>query len=141
MKRVISIIVVIILLGFVYVYFFMYNKSHPNYSKMDAEYSLSAKILYNNFTTNNDSKKYLGKIVMIDGIVSDVEKNDSTSIIIFNFEEGMFGDQGVRCSMTNFDIHIRFGDSINIKGLCVGYNDTDVLLEYCSFVEPYNLNK
>lgn len=136
MNKIISIIAVILLLGFSYVYFFMYNKSHPNYGKMDAEYSMLAKDLYNNFTTDNDSKKYLGKILTINGTVSEVEKSDSTSVIIFNFEEGMFGNQGVRCSMAIFNETKKLGDKISVKGLCIGYNDTDVLLDHCSIVNP-----
>ena len=135
MKKIISIIVVILLLGLAYVYFFMYNKSHPDYSKMDAEYSLTAEVLYSDFTTENDSKKYLGKVLMINGVVSEIEKIDTTTIVIFNFEEGMFGNQGVRCSMSTFDESIKYGEKIKIKGLCIGYNDTDVLLEHCSVIK------
>ena len=135
MKKIVSIIAVGLLLSLAYVYFFMYNKSHPNYSKMDAEYSLTAKVLYTDFTTENDSKKYLGKVLMINGVVSEVENIDSTTIVIFNFEEGMFGNQGVRCSMSTFDESIKSGEKINIKGLCIGYNETDVLLEHCSVIK------
>ena len=135
MKKIVSIIAVILLLSLAYVYFFMYNKSHPDYSKMDAEYSSTAKVIYTDFTTENDSKKYLGKVLMINGVVSEVENIDSTSIIIFNFEEGMFGNQGVRCSMSTFDKSIKSGEKIKIKGLCIGYNDTDVLLEHCSVIK------
>jgi|LGVF01.1.fsa_nt_gb hypothetical protein len=137
MKKLILIFSVISVLVFIYAYFFMYNKSHPDYASMNPDFSISAKMLYNDFSNDIEGEKYLGKIIKINGVISDIEKSDSTLVIIFNFEEGMFGDQGVRCSMIlpSLDSSLKLGSEIDLKGLCTGYNDTDVLLEYCTIIK------
>jgi len=131
MKKIISIgfLITVLLVG--YVYFFQYNKSHPDYANQKPVFQINAEKLYSDFTNNTDSKKYLGKVIQIEGIVSTIEKTDSSAVISINFEEGMFGEQGVRCTMISSDVLVKSGAKITIKGVCTGYNDTDVVLEHC----------
>ncbi len=132
MKKILAIGLLVPVLVMGYVYVFVYNKSHTDYANTDPEFELKAETLYNSFTDSNDSKKYLGKVIMISGVVSSVESTDSTAVVSINFEEGMFGTQGVRCNMLSPYVLMKPGTEILVKGLCSGYNDTDVLLEYCT---------
>lgn len=132
MKKILSIALIIAILVLGYVYVFVYNKSHIDYASAKPELELKAETLYNSFKTSDDSKKYLGKIIMISGVVSSVESTDSSAVVNITFEEGMFGSQGVRCNMLSPYVLIKPGTEILLKGLCTGYNDTDVLLEYCT---------
>ena len=58
--------------------------------------------------------------------------------MVFAYRKGDFGDEGVRVTMLP-EYH-QAGKAINpfkpvvIKGLCTGYNDTDVILENGSII-------
>jgi hypothetical protein len=57
---------------------------------------------------------------------------------VFVFEQGDFGDEGIRCTMLpkyNFEAGKLQPDvEIKVKGYCTGYNETDVILEKCSII-------
>ena len=84
------------------------------------------------------SDEYNGKVLEIYGKPSGIEENDSLVIVTFVFDKGMFGDEGVRCTMldkyNDNALALNLDDNITIKGFCSGYNETDVILEHCSIV-------
>ena len=144
MKLWIKIIFVLIVLGFIaamLVYFFIYNKPHPDIEKMEPAYSLNAEVFYNSFISDRkvSEEKYNGKVIEITGILSKIETTDSTVIVVFVFNQGMFGDEGIRCSvLAKFHSEARLlqpESIVTIKGYCSGYNDTDVILEQSSIVK------
>lgn len=142
MKKLLKIgagIAVLGILAAVYVWFFIYNKPHRDYEKADADYIVSAETCYNQYAASApESKQYLDKVLQIKGIPTSVENTDSTVIVVFAFSSGMFGDEGIRCTMLpNHQDNARklnLSESISIKGYCSGYNGTDVILEHCSLV-------
>ncbi len=136
MKNLISLVTLMIVLaiGFSYVYFFVYNKSHPDYANQKPDFELKAENLYNDFANNSKGNKYLGKVIKISGTVSEIETTDSTAVISLYFEDGMFGKQGIRCSLLSPKYLKKPGSNVILKGVCSGYNDTDVLLENCSTI-------
>ena len=120
------------------VYHFVINKPHPDYEKEPAKYSLKATEFFNAYITSRKESetKYNGQVIEIEGKYSSVEKNDTTAIVVFVFKQGMFGDEGIRCTMlpkykTALDNTAK-GTEIKVKGYCSGYNDTDVILIKCS---------
>jgi hypothetical protein len=124
----------------VLIFKFVINKPHPDFENIKPDFSLHAQDLYNAFKDHKDasSKLYNGKVIQVDGTVARVEAKDSLVIVVFAFEQGMFGDQGVRCTMikklsAEANKLVPSG-SAKIKGYCTGYNDTDVILEQCSVV-------
>jgi hypothetical protein len=125
----------------VLVYIFVYNKSHPDYEKMKPDYSLSASELYNSFKANTtgSERKYNGKVLALNGTLTKVESTDSLVIAVFVFNQGMFGDEGIRCTMLpKFNEEakkLQPGNVYNIKGYCTGFNDPDVILEQCSIIK------
>jgi hypothetical protein len=120
------------------VYFFVFNKPHRNYAEATPDFDLKAAALFEEFRTNPQltSAKYNGKVLSVTGELNAVEQTDSLTIAVFGFEEGMFGSEGVRCTMipelAGEVVKIAPGTLISLKGLCTGYNDTDVILEHCS---------
>ena len=119
-------------------YRFVYNKPHPDYENLDAAFKLDAASLFQSFKENRQDaeQKFNGEMVEISGLVWNVEQSDSLMIAVFVFEEGMFGDEGIRCTMLpdfNDDASLLEGRTVTIKGLCTGYNETDVILEKCSY--------
>ena len=144
MKTWIKIILGLFVIGIiasVLVYVFVYNKSHPDYEKMKPDYTLSASDLYNSFKANTSESetKYNGKMVAVTGTLTKVESNDSMVIVVFVFNRGILGDEGIRCTMLpkfNQEAKKLQPDNIyDIKGYCTGYNDPDVILEQCSILK------
>lgn len=141
LKKIVAALVVLGILGAVYIWFFVYNKPHRDYENASADYSIEAIDCYQNFTSQFDGSEdmYTGKILEISGVPNQIESNDSLCVLVFVFNEGMFGDEGIRCTMLASHHQkakqLDMSKNVKIKGFCSGYNDTDVVLEHCSIVE------
>jgi hypothetical protein len=138
--KIVSGLFLIGIVAVVLIYFFIYNKPHPNYEKMHADYTITAAAIYKDFTSNisDAGKKYTGKVIVVTGKLSKIEVVDSLTIGVFIFNRGMFGDEGVRCTLLpkfrEQAKKIQPGGEINLKGYCTGFNDTDVIMDKCSIV-------
>lgn len=141
LKKIIFILIAGAAITGVYVYKFVINKEHPDFAELKADYSIEAQQLYIEFVENADASasKYNGKMIELSGEVNSIETSDSLLIAVYVFNEGMFGDEGVRCTF----LRESAGDikdvtdltNRKIKGFCSGYNDTDVILEKCSLTK------
>jgi len=143
MKTWIKIILGLALLGACAVFLifhFVINKPHPDFKKMKPDYSLNAGAFYNEFKTSKDNahKLYNGKVIEITGKLARVETADTLTIAVFVFNRGMFGDEGIRCTMLNSysaeTKKLKPDGIIRVKGYCTGYNETDVIMEHCSLI-------
>ncbi len=120
-------------------YILVYNKPHPDYEKAKPEWVTSAEALYFSFIDDEmaANEKYTGKVVVLDGQVAQVEQVEDLVIVLFIFEEGFFGGEGVRCTMLEGHharaLELLPGDNAKIKGLCTGFTGSDVILEHGSF--------
>ena len=104
MKTWLKILIALFVLGIIaiiLVYVFIYNKPHPDFEKMKPAYSMNAADLYNAFLSDSKGSdaRYSGKVIEINGKVDRVESNDSTVVAVFVFNQGIFGDEGIRCFM------------------------------------------
>lgn len=143
MKKLLIIALVLLLLAaaaaFI-VYKYVYNKPHPDYEKARAEVSVQAETLWTDFTMNkeNADEMYTGKMVALEGMIDHVEEVDDMIILVYVFNQGIFGDEGIRVSMLpqfqNEALEISPSGPVNIKGLCTGYNGIDVIIEKGSIV-------
>src|ERR1035437_4484356 len=133
-------VLVVLLIAAISVYFYV-NKGHPNYGNLKAEYTLESKQLYDAFKKDGKASAtmYNGKIIELNGAITKVEASDTSVTLVFAFTQGMFGDEGVRCTMLPAEMPkaklIKAGETIKVKGLCQGFNDTDVVLEKCSLIQ------
>lgn len=139
MKKLVKIAGVLAILGILgvgYGWFFVYNKPHINYEKAKPDALVTAENCYQSFT--DKSSIYLGKVVQLSGVPTKVENQDSLVIVVFAFNKGMFGDEGIRCTMLPNHgmaaLALNSSSKIEIKGKCQGYNGTDVILEHCSII-------
>lgn len=120
--------------------YMMYNKPHPDYVSMEAEHIVEASQIYEDFKQSfqEASEKYGGKVIQINGQLNSVESLDTTLVAVFVIEEGIFGDQGIRCTMHPDHLEtlqsLNPGSQIEVKGFCAGFNETDVILEKCVIV-------
>lgn len=124
----------------VYVWKYVYNKPHPDYAAMPADFVLEAEALFGEFAAGSSAAetRYNGKVVEINGTVSGLETADSLKVAVFVFRQGDFGDEGIRCAMdvraAESALPLTPGQRVRIKGYLTGYNGTDVILEKCSVV-------
>ncbi len=127
-----------------YMWFFVYNKPHKDFEKANPDYVISAAECYNHYAKNKNTeeKNYTGKVLQISGTPTSIESNDSTVVVVFAFNNGMFGDEGIRCTLlpshNERAKELSTTSSVIIKGFCSGYNDTDVVLEQCSIITKKN---
>jgi len=122
------------------VYQFVINKPHRDYEKAKPAFIVSAADLFDSFRSDREEaeKKYNGQVVMLKGKIDKIEVNESLVTGVFVFEQGMFGDEGIRCTMlpghsTSLK-SLPEGSEVHLKGFLTGYNDTDVILEQCSVI-------
>jgi hypothetical protein len=115
------------------VFKFYINKPHADISKAKAAFEFSAKDLWEKYNTDTklSDSLYTGKVIQLDGTVSRVEKGDSTTYVVFVMEaDSMFGDKSIRCELdpeqTKENTAIAKDAAIKLKGLCSGYDQTDV---------------
>jgi hypothetical protein len=133
--------VLIVATGLYLAYYFVYNKKHPDFKELKADYTLSSEQLYTEFSDKNEasSLKYNGKMLEVSGQPNRIEVQDTLTIAVYVFNEGMFGDEGVRCTFLSSAAqgikNISSLEGYNIKGYCSGFNDVDVILEKCSLVK------
>lgn len=134
--KILAILAALGVVGAVLGYVFVYNKSHPDYEKKTAKYVVSAKDLFLAFKNDEmaTSDQFNGQIIEVTGLVSEVETTDESRIVYMVLGEGMFGNEGIRISMmpsqTEACDALNVGDQLTVKGLCVGYNETDVILQH-----------
>lgn len=136
-KLIIGLLLIGLIVG-AYGYFFMYHKAHPDYENLNAEIKISAQELFYQCKNENKSGEYTGKILEISGTAQAIENNDDLMTLVFEFEEGMFGTEGVRVTFLpqySQDIKdMNLNSEIILKAYCTGYNETDVVLEKASFI-------
>ncbi len=132
---------VIFIIAATLVYIFVINRPHRNFEEATPDFVLTASELYSDYSGMDVVvvKKFTGKVLQISGDISNIEKVDSIVIVVFVFNQGIFGDEGVRCTMlpkyNKAALKLKPEASFTIKGFCTGYNDTDVILEKCSIVD------
>ncbi|MFC1732386.1 hypothetical protein ACFL6I_18940 [candidate division KSB1 bacterium] len=142
-KNIIYIAIAVILAGIIVTFFALkyLNKPPSTFEDAKAVYSISAQNFYDEYQIdkNTASQKYTGKVIEISGKYYTIEVVDQFIKIVFVFSQGMFGDQGIRCTMlpkyNEKAKSLPENSKITLKGYCSGYNDTDIILEKCIIVE------
>jgi hypothetical protein len=143
MKTWIKILIALFLLGLVagaLMYVFVYNKPHRDIAAAKPDFYLTAAELFDAFRNDQGAAEltFNGKVVQLEGVVDDKDTLDEIVILVFIFDDGIFGPEGVRCTMLpdwgERAMEFQVGDFVTIKGLCTGYTGVDVILEKCSVV-------
>jgi hypothetical protein len=143
MKKILLILVVLLVLGGIAAYVgykYFYNKPHPDYVAKEADVKIDAKRLWVDYTMNKDiaDPKYTGKVLEIEGGIMRVEESGNLVIVVFAYKRGDFGDEGIRVTMLPEYASAAKGinpfKEVKIKGLCTGYNGTDIIMESGSIV-------
>ncbi|MBE0638075.1 MAG: hypothetical protein IH598_06130 [Bacteroidales bacterium] len=138
--KVIGTLVIVGLIALFVVYKFFYNKPHPDFENQKADFSVVASDLFQSYKDDNITavERFNGKLLEVTGVLTKIDTPDDLTVAVFEFDEGMFGPEGVRITMlpeyAQPLINLGIGKEITIKGFCTGYNETDVILEKGSIV-------
>lgn len=122
-------------------YKYIYNKPHRNFDQAEPDFILSSTELFASYLSEREvaEQNYNGKVIQIEGEFSSLEHADSLHIVVFVMQDGMFGDEGIRCTLlpryVDMAKNLEDQKMVTLKGYCTGYNDTDVILEKCSIVD------
>ena len=145
-KRVIIIVVVAAIAGGAYYGYKEFNRKNEDLTGVGPTYTLKANDLISEFSANDSAstKKYLGEVIQVEGMIRKVEKDDEGFITV------VLGDtsemSSVRCAMDSLHVNkasnLKINSSINVKGYFTGYekDDTgilgsDVKLNRCVIVQ------
>ena len=117
-----------------------YTRKVTDLSEVKADMSLNASELISAFQANEaqSNADYLDKIIMVNGIVREVERNDHGHFTVVLGEDMQMSS--VRCSMDSSYqdkiAELTKGSRVMIKGACTGFNSdellgSDVILNRC----------
>jgi len=102
----------------------MWNKPHQDVKDADAITTTSAA-LYNSFLQNPTAAKtvYVNKVVQVSGEITQVNHNQQNQTVLLLKTDTP--DASINCTMEGEATDIKQGITINIKGICNGYNSGD----------------
>lgn len=125
MKKGVIVVLVLVILGGLGAYLYVFNKPHRNPSAETASYSLAASELAQKFVTDQkaSNQKYVDKVVEVSGTAMEVT---DTYIIL---------DNVLNCTMADAigTSGVQAGDEITIKGRVIAFDDLleEVKLDNC----------
>lgn len=126
----------------VLVFKFYINKPHDDIEKATPAYSMSTEEIWSKYNTDRKIADSLfnNQVIEITGNLSRIDKNDSlVSAIFVMAADSMFGDKTIACQM--YKKHneeagaLVVGAKVKIKGVCIGFDDTDIKFNKCSIVK------
>jgi hypothetical protein len=135
-KNILSVIVVIGVMAGGYGYY-LWNKPHQDMAAAKVDMALDAKLLYEEFMKDEAAAnaKYLDKVIQVKGIVTSVDKQNGTSLIMLETGDPM---GGVACELDPLTTHAKSdfneGEEVLFKGTCSG-KLSDVQLSRCVLVK------
>lgn len=125
-KKIIFILVLIIVIGFLGLYY-VRNAGGRNIESENSTYIVTSTEIINEFNDNTlqATNKYQNKAIEISGSISEI--NDSIITI----------DETIFCKMNVLDASKRINDKIHIKGRLVGFDDLfgDIKLDECTILK------
>lgn len=145
MKNLFKIVIVLAITGGIaaaLVWKFYINKPHEDIDTATPAFTMSTQEIWQQFSDNIKSADslYSGKVIVLSGNLSRIEKNDSlVSLIFVMAADSLFGDKTISCQM--YQKHngeataLLPGTPVKVKGICSGFNDPDIKFNKCSFVK------
>ena len=145
MKKLLKIGLILVVVGLVaaaLVWKFYVNKPHDDIEKATPAYSLATEEIWGKYNTDRKiaDSLYNDHVIEISGNLSRIDKNDSlVSVIFVMAADSMFGDKTIACQMykkhNDEAVALAVGTKVKIKGVCIGYDETDIKFNKCSIVK------
>ncbi len=133
-KLTIILIVLIASIG-VITYYIVFEKNKFDVSEKKTEHKITASELFYKFESdeNQANKQYLGKVIEVTGLISEIQKNQNNETLVVFKESGEIF--GVTCTFSSLSDEkvLEVGATITAKGVCQGFL-TDVIVNNCTLV-------
>lgn len=115
---------IVIFVAAVIIGYHEWNKPHKNVKNAEAV-EASAVALYNGLAHDNTNAKlrFINKVVAVSGRVKQLSENQQNQQIVL-LRTNIY-DGSVNCTMEENIQNIKVGDTILIKGICIGYSGGD----------------
>ena len=111
-----------------------YNRKPTDLSKVKPEATISAVALITSFKDNEATanKSFLGKTVLVNGIISEIDNENDTLVNVYLGDSTLLEKVSCSMDMTKSEEYkkLKQGQQISIKGFCTGYLQ-DVELNRC----------
>lgn len=135
-KKLLLAVVVLALLG-ASVVWYIFTEKHVDTTASKADYTVAALDLIREFETSDSlaNRKYTEKILIVNGMVSEVEAADSTmNIKMVNDSTGSYIIFAFQQQHLDEAKQLKKGDAVSIKGSCSGGAYSSILeTEYITF--------
>lgn len=136
LKKILTVVFILAILGAGAVWY-IFNEKFTDTSEVKADFTINALDLIHDFEKNDSlaNRKYSEKIIIVNGMVSEVEAADTTvnikmadsssgSYVIFAFQQQHLADAK----------NIKTGEQVSIKGSCSGGAYSQILeTEFITF--------
>jgi hypothetical protein len=122
-----------------------YTRTNQDLTNVKADVKIVASALIHEYETNDSAanKKYLGKVIEVDGNVKKVEKDEAGLYTVVLGDTA--GLSSVRCSVDTLHrqdaAQLIIGSSAIVRGACTGFNKdemglgSDVILNRCVIIQ------
>ena len=122
-RNIFFILILLVSVSSIYAYF-LWNKPHKNIQNATA-ININAVNLYNSFNIDSAKAKtrFLNQVIEVSGIVKSVSlnKNKKQIILLKTSMAGAF----INCTAEENNIIVHAGDTVSLKGICIGYMGSD----------------
>lgn len=145
MKKLLKIILILAAIGIVaaaLIWKFYVNKPHEDIDSASPAFSMTTEEIWSQYNTNRKiaDSLYNNQVIELTGSLSRIDKNDSIVSVIFVMSaDSMFGDKTIACQMykkhNDEAFALKANANVKIKGICVGFDDTDIKFNKCSLVK------
>lgn len=121
--------ILLAIVGVAYGYY-MYNKPVESLGNKDADVTITADQLIKDYEAdeNTANKKYLGKVVIVTGKITDIIDEEGKKKINLETSNPI---AAVICEMeaNSKAENLKAGDNVKIKGMCSGYLSDVILVQ------------
>jgi hypothetical protein len=136
--KILLIVAAILVTLLVAAYLYLRFMPEKSVSKQEANFTLTAKVLVDDYNLNPDAsdRKYIDRIIEVTGIISEIstDQNNSTVFILRDNDS----ETGVLCTLENNYVKkakkYKVGNTVTIKGTCTGMI-FEVVLNKCVIVK------
>ena len=129
LKKLLIAFVLLVFIGAGYAYY-MYNKPVESLDRKDADVTITADQLIKDYEAdeNTANQKYLGKVVIVSGKITDITTEDGKKKINLETSNPI---SAVICEMeeNHKTEDLKAGDNVKIKGMCSGYLSDVILVQ------------
>jgi hypothetical protein len=145
MKMFLKIVLILAAIGLVaaaVIWKFYVNKPYEDIDSVSPAFSMTTEEIWSQYNTNRKGADslYNNQVIELTGTLNRIDKNDSiVSVIFVMADDSMFGDKTIACQMykkhNDEAIALKADSNVKIKGLCVGFDETDIKFNKCSIVK------